>query len=62
MGPVAPAPLALLLDTGVVALMGELHWGVLAVELSLVVLVLSQFRAFIPTSRPRGAADGSSLA
>jgi hypothetical protein len=44
--------LALLLDTAVVALMGELRKGVLGVELLLVLLVLSQFRAFGRTPRP----------
>lgn len=39
-------PLALLLDAVVVAAMGELHPFVLGVEGMLVLLVLSQFRAF----------------
>jgi hypothetical protein len=45
-------PLALLLDTAVVALMGELRKDVLGVELLLVLLVLSQHRAFPRTPRP----------
>ncbi len=48
-------PLALLLDTVVVALMGELRPGVLGFEVALVLLVLSQFRAFGPRS---GEPDG----
>jgi hypothetical protein len=48
-------PLALLLDTTVVAWMGELRPGVLVFQLALVLLVLSHARAF---GQPPGSAPG----
>jgi hypothetical protein len=42
-------PLSLLLDDAVVAAMGELHPTVLGIELALVLILLSHFRAFATT-------------
>lgn len=39
-------PLALLLDAAVVAAMDEIHWGVLALEAALVLVVWGHARAF----------------
>jgi hypothetical protein len=44
-------PLALLLDDAVLAAMGELRPAVLGIQSALVLLVLSQFRAFRPPAR-----------
>jgi hypothetical protein len=44
-------PLALFLDDAVVAAMGELRPAVLGIQAALVLLVLSQLRAFKPHPR-----------